>query len=216
MHILLEKSSKIELACRICFLVILLSLAQSIKGQTAITDADIPPPEPVKSAEQSQSKKSPERQLIKNNNSELDRAIEMEAKRYNIDPLLIYALIKQESGGKAHARSHKGAMGVMQLMPATARRFKVQNPYSVKEAVRGGVEYLVWLMDRYKGDVVKALAGYNAGEGAVDKYKGVPPYRETRNYVRSIASHYRRLKSADGVVGDSKPKKSNKVVKEKR
>jgi soluble lytic murein transglycosylase-like protein len=184
------------LPCLIKFSVLTLLMSVTVKGQAKLTDADIPLPEPSSKAEQQQSssKVLTANTTINTGNAELDQAILETAKRYKVDPLLIYALIKQESGGKAHARSHKGAMGVMQLMPATARRFKVKNPYAVSEAVRGGVEYLVWLMDRYKGNVVKALAGYNAGEGAVDKYKGVPPYRETQNYVVSIAKKYRSLK----------------------
>lgn len=129
----------------------------------------------------------------RNQQSELEQAVRSQAARHRIDPLLLFALINQESGGRARARSYKGAMGVMQLMPGTARRFGVRDPFQVSEGVRGGVEYLAWLLDYFKGDVVRALAGYNAGEGAVMRYHGVPPYRETQDYVRRIARRYQDL-----------------------
>lgn len=125
----------------------------------------------------------------------LNRAVSREAGFYRIDPLLIHAVIEQESGGRARARSSKGAVGVMQLMPRTGLRFGVRDRYSVDDNVRGGVGYLVWLLDFFKGDVTLALAAYNAGEGAVIKYgRRVPPYRETQNYVISIARRYKQLR----------------------
>ena len=89
-----------------------------------------------------------------------------------------------------HARSHAGAQGLMQLMPATARRFGCHNPHDPAANIAAGTKYLSWLLKRFEGNVELALAGYNAGEGSVDKYNGIPPYRETQNYVRIISSRY--------------------------
>jgi len=116
------------------------------------------------------------------------------SKRYGIDPLLIYAQMHQESSFKLRATSHKGASGLMQLMPATARRFGVTKIYDPKQNIEAGVKYMRWLLDTFNGDVVLALAGYNAGEGAVMKYgRQVPPYRETREYVRRITARYNSI-----------------------
>lgn len=119
----------------------------------------------------------------------------VEASRiYRIDPLLIYAQMHQESSFKIKARSHKGASGLMQLMPATARRFGVTSIYDPKQNIHAGVRYMRWLLDHFNQDVVLALAGYNAGEGAVMKYGwNVPPYRETREYVRRISARYNSI-----------------------
>lgn len=116
------------------------------------------------------------------------------SRRYNIDPLLIYAQMHQESSFKLRATSHKGASGLMQLMPATARRFGVTSIYDPRQNIEAGVKYMRWLLDTFSGDVVLALAGYNAGEGAVMKYGwNVPPYRETREYVRRITGRYNAI-----------------------
>ncbi|MEP7147477.1 MAG: lytic transglycosylase domain-containing protein [Acidobacteriota bacterium] len=113
------------------------------------------------------------------------------SRRYNIDPLLIYSQMHQESSFKIGATSNKGASGLMQLMPGTARRFGVTSIYDPKQNIDAGVRYMRWLLDTFNGDVVLALAGYNAGEGAVMKYGwNVPPYRETQEYVRRITSRY--------------------------
>lgn len=106
---------------------------------------------------------------------------------HGVDPLLVRALIQVESNYRPRARSHKGAMGLMQLMPATARAYKVGNPYDPKSNIAAGVKHLKGLIDRL-GSTALALAAYNAGEGAVKKFNGVPPYRETRNYVAKILS----------------------------
>lgn len=120
-----------------------------------------------------------------------DKLIEEASRRHRIDPLLIYAQMHQESSFKPTARSHKGAAGLMQLIPATARRFGVTKIYDPKQNIDAGVLYMRWLLDLFDQDVVLALAGYNAGEGAVLKYgRNVPPYRETREYVRRITARY--------------------------
>jgi len=116
------------------------------------------------------------------------------SRRYGIDPLLIYSQMHQESSFKLRATSHKGASGLMQLMPATARRFGVTSIYDPKQNIDAGVKYMRWLLDTFRGDVVLALAGYNAGEGAVMKYGwNIPPYRETQEYVRRITSRYNSI-----------------------
>lgn len=123
-----------------------------------------------------------------------DAYIVESSRRYNIDPLLIYAQMHQESSFKIRATSHKGASGLMQLMPATARRFGVTSIYDPRQNIDAGIRYMRWLLDTFKGDVVLALAGYNAGEGAVMKYGwNVPPYRETQEYVRRITARYNAI-----------------------
>jgi len=110
------------------------------------------------------------------------------AQTHGVDPLLVRALIHVESGDRPTAKSHKGAMGLMQLMPSTARLYKVRNPYDPKANIAAGVKHLKSLLDRMGGAVELALAAYNAGEGAVKKFNGIPPYRETRDYVSRILS----------------------------
>ncbi len=121
----------------------------------------------------------------------IDSYITNSSIRYSIDPLLIYAQMHQESSFKLKATSYKGARGLMQLMPGTAIRFGVTDIYNPKQNIEGGVKYMRWLLDKFGGDVALALAGYNAGEGAVMKYGNqIPPYRETREYVRRISARY--------------------------
>jgi hypothetical protein len=114
----------------------------------------------------------------------ITRAAEM----HGVDPLLVRALIQVESGDRPRAKSTKGAMGLMQLMPSTARLYNVRNPYDPKANIAAGVKHLKSLLDRMGGAVDLALAAYNAGEGAVKKFNGIPPYQETRDYVRRILS----------------------------
>ena len=107
---------------------------------------------------------------------------------HGVDPMLVRALIQVESNYRPGAKSHKGAMGLMQLMPSTARQYRVRNPYDPTANIGAGVKHLKGLIDRMDGAIDMALAAYNAGEGAVKKFKGIPPYRETRNYVSRILS----------------------------
>ncbi|HVQ35945.1 MAG TPA: lytic transglycosylase domain-containing protein [Pyrinomonadaceae bacterium] len=123
---------------------------------------------------------------------DLDWTIYRAAQQAGLDPRLVHAVIQQESRYQKRALSHAGAQGLMQLMPATARRFGCDDPHDPAANIKAGTKYLAWLLKRFEGDVSLALAGYNAGEGAVDKYDGVPPYSETQNYVRKIVANYGR------------------------
>jgi len=114
------------------------------------------------------------------------------AARYGIDESLVRAVIRMESGGKTDAVSHKGAMGLMQLMPGTAKMLGVDDPFDPVQNLEGGIKYLSQLSDKYNGDITKTLAAYNAGPGRVDAYGGIPPFAETQKYVRSILALYDR------------------------
>jgi Transglycosylase SLT domain len=121
---------------------------------------------------------------------DIDSAIEQAAARHNVDPNLVRAVVKVESNFNPNAVSRKGAMGLMQLMPATARQLKVKNPFDPEQNVDAGVRHLKQLLESYGGDVKLTLAAYNAGSGAVARSSGVPRYAETQNYVRRITNLY--------------------------
>lgn len=120
----------------------------------------------------------------------LDRIIFEVGEKQGVDPRFIHAVIWQESRYKTKALSHAGAQGLMQLIPATAERFGCDDPHDPVQNITAGTKYLSWLLKRFSGNVELALAGYNAGEGAVDKYDGIPPYNETQNYVKIISKRY--------------------------
>ena len=120
----------------------------------------------------------------------LDQVVQESAERHHVDPALVRAVISTESNWKTTAVSSKGALGLMQLIPGTAQRLGVGNAFDPAQNVDAGTRYLGMMLERYNGDVNKALAAYNAGPGAVDRFGGVPNYRETRNYVQKVTSSY--------------------------
>ena len=133
-----------------------------------------------------------------------DSYINASAQRHGVDPGLMKAMMHTESAFNPNARSPVGAQGLMQLMPATARRFKVSNPWNPADNIEGSAKYVAWLMRRFNNNVEFAVAGYNAGEGNVDKYNGIPPFKETRNYVKSVMSRYHSLYKNDaGLSGNT-------------
>jgi soluble lytic murein transglycosylase-like protein len=133
-------------------------------------------------------------------NSEIDGFIVDSAKRNGVDPVLLYSIMHQESSFKVRATSYKGARGLMQLMPPTAARFGVTNIYDPRQNIEGGARYVRFLLKYFGGNVQLALAGYNAGEGAVEKYgRSIPPYRETQEYVRRIYRRYALIRDPQAV-----------------
>jgi len=133
---------------------------------------------------------------LKAQSEQIEEIVQTFADKYDIDSNFIKAIIKQESGFNPKATSKKGAMGLMQLMPETAKSLGVINAYNPWENVEGGVKYLKDLMDKYDNNRELALAAYNAGPNAVKKYGGIPPYKETQNYVNNIMSTYNKVKEA--------------------
>jgi soluble lytic murein transglycosylase-like protein len=127
----------------------------------------------------------PEREAV-------EQEVQRLAPRYDLDPALVLAVIQVESGFNPRARSPKGAQGLMQLMPDTAQRFGVRDPYDPVQNLHGGMSYLRWLLALFEGDVALALAGYNAGEQAVARHAGIPPYPETQDYVVKVSRVYPR------------------------
>ncbi len=120
----------------------------------------------------------------------IDELIYRAGQQHGVDPRLLHAVVLQESRYKPDAESYAGAQGLMQLMPAAAKRFKCEDRKDPQQNIEAGAKYLRWLLKRFDGDVKLALAGYNAGEGAVDKYEGIPPYEQTKTYVKKIVANY--------------------------
>ena len=141
-----------------------------------------------------------------------DSYIRASAQRHGVDPGLIKAMMHSESAFNPNARSPVGAQGLMQLMPATARRFKVSNPWNPADNIEGSAKYIAWLMKRFNNNVEFAVAGYNAGEGNVDKYNGIPPFKETRNYVKNVMSRYHSLYKNDSGLSGSTMNASNQIA----
>jgi hypothetical protein len=135
---------------------------------------------------------------------EVDDYIVESGKRNSVDPLLLYSIMHQESSFKPRAMSYKGARGLMQLMPPTAARFGVTNIWDPRQNIEGGARYMHFLLEMFSGDVRLALAGYNAGEGAVLKYGyNVPPYSETQEYVRRIGKRYSLIRDPEAAANAS-------------
>ena len=133
---------------------------------------------------------------LKSQSTNIDELIETFSEKYGIDGDFIKAIIKQESGFNPNATSKKGAMGLMQLMPKTAQSLGVIDAYDPSQNIEGGVKYLKGLLDRFDNNQELALAAYNAGPNAVKKYGGIPPYKETQNYVKAIMATYNKVKEA--------------------
>lgn len=166
------------------------TLRQEIKKQTAIKEAAaMKPSVPVEKAKAADKVYSANASLPLADES-LSSLITNAAKKYQVDPKLVSAVAEVESGGRQEATSAAGAVGVMQLMPDTAASLGV-NPYDKRENVEGGAKYLKEMLDLFGGDVKKAVAAYNAGPAAVKNYGGVPPYKETQNYVNKVLDIYR-------------------------
>lgn len=132
--------------------------------------------------------------IIRTPPAEVRAMVTKMAPTYGLDPELVLAVIGVESGYRVDVVSNKNAMGLMQLIPETAERFGVTKPFDPEQNLRGGMKYLRWLLAYFDGNVTFALAGYNAGEGAVLQYKGIPPYRETQDYVVKVHSVYARTR----------------------
>ncbi len=128
---------------------------------------------------------------------EIDQLIDKYSEQNSLDPDFVKAVVKQESGFNPNAKSHCGAMGLMQLMPATAQGLGVTDAYDAEQNIYGGTKYLKGLMDRFHNNKELALAAYNAGPNAVKKYNGVPPYKETQNYVKSVMAAYGQYKGTN-------------------
>jgi soluble lytic murein transglycosylase-like protein len=129
---------------------------------------------------------------------EISHLVEQTASRLQVDPQLVHAIIKVESEYDPKAVSRKGAMGLMQLIPETAQRFGVENPFNPKQNIEGGVSYLKHLLNRYGGDLSLSLAAYNAGEAAVKRYGGIPSFAETHDYVQKVTNIYQSRSPQSG------------------
>ena len=139
----------------------------------------------------------PQKDVLSSNEKRLlryDNIILKTSERHNIDPALVKAIILTESSVNTNAVSGRGAQGLMQIMPRTARSFGVKNSAHPEQNIEAGTKYLSYLIDEYDGDINIALAAYNAGPGTVNRYKGIPPYKETRLYIRKVLAYYNECK----------------------
>jgi soluble lytic murein transglycosylase-like protein len=184
---------------------------ETVKTTVRTSPTDVPQepkPRVIDSVENSKLPGLPSKKIslggLSTGNSTVDGYIEEFSTLFDVDPRLIYAQMNQESSFNGRATSSKGASGFMQLMPDTARRFGVTNIYNTKQNIKAGVKYMRWLLDKFDGDPRLALAGYNAGEGAVIKYGNkIPPYRETQNYVVRIMTHYEQISNQNQTLAQN-------------
>jgi len=153
-----------------------------------------PDPEPASSQETSSPRTASPAMPAKST----DQIVREASEAQGVDSDFLRSVIRQESSGNAQAVSPAGARGLMQLMPATAQELGVKDSFSPQQNIDGGARYLRELLERYNGDAIKALAAYNAGPGAVERYRGVPPYRETQLYVQRVVRDYNRKKQSGG------------------
>jgi soluble lytic murein transglycosylase-like protein len=158
-------------------------------------------PAPPAPAPHNAAVRTPPASLSGNISGSIDEMVAQVAERESLPPQLIHSVIKVESNYDPNAVSPKGALGLMQLIPATAQRFGVTNVFNPAENIQGGAKYLRYLLELYHGDYPRALAAYNAGEGAVAKYGGVPPYAETRNYLIQVSKQLEK-----SMAGQPQPK----------
>jgi soluble lytic murein transglycosylase-like protein len=145
--------------------------------------------------------------------AELSHLVEQTASRLQVDPQLVHAIIKVESEYDPKAVSPKGAMGLMQLIPETAQRFGVENPFNPKENIEGGVGYLRHLLDLFGGDLSLSLAAYNAGESAVQRFGGIPSFAETRDYVRKVTNVYQSGSPQSGTNAAGNKSQASPIIR---
>ena len=160
--------------------------------------ADVP--EPVAAVKMP----SPVKMMTAPTKEEMHEMLAHAGEKHNIDEDLLASVVRAESGGQVRAVSRTGARGLMQLMPGTATAMGVDDAFKADQNISGGTAYLDWLLTRYHDNLALALAAYNAGPGAVDKYHGVPPYRETREYVARVIREFNRRKQMAALVAQTK------------
>ena len=146
---------------------------------------------------------------------EITKAVELAARRYGVNSNLVKAVIKTESNFNPQAISPKGAMGLMQLMPETAKQYGVENPFNLWENIQGGVQHLDYLLSKYDYNLERVLAAYNAGKGQVERYNGVPPFPETIDYINRVFYYYQnpRTLHSGQVANHNRTKKANKIFR---
>jgi soluble lytic murein transglycosylase-like protein len=164
--------------------------------------ADVP--EPVDAVTAPSPAGSPRTIVAAPTKEEMHEMLAHAGEKHNIDEDLLASVVRAESGGQVRAISRTGAMGLMQLMPGTATAMGVDDAFKPEQNISGGTAYLDWLLTRYHDNVALALAAYNAGPGAVDKYHGIPPYRETREYVARVIREFNRRKQMAALVAQTK------------
>ncbi len=144
---------------------------------------------------------------------DLAQIVDKIAAEQGVEVPLVHSVIRAESNYNPNAVSPKGALGLMQLIPSTARRFGVADAFDARENIEGGVRYLRFLLDYYRNDYTKAIAAYNAGEAAVDKYQGIPPYAETRNYLVRVAKNLKAAREKQSVARPVAPSAGRETTK---